>query len=71
MPVPHRTITSLLAALALGFGASACSTDDAAERDAKDAQEEVEKSNADEKAGEAADDAGNAAEDAAKDVDGK
>ncbi len=71
MPVPRTTLTTLLAALALAFGVSACGTDDAVERDAKDAQEEVENSNADEKAGEAADDAGNAAEDAAKDVDGQ
>lgn len=70
MPFPHRTITTLLAALALAFGASACGTDDAAQRDAQDAQEEVENSKAGEKAGEAADDAGNKIEKGAEDVDG-
>ena len=39
----------LLAAGAVAFGAAGCSTDDAAKKDAKNAGEEVEKSNADEK----------------------
>ncbi len=70
MPVPRTTLTTLLAALALAFGVSACGTDDAVERDAKDAKEQVENSNADDKAGEAADDAGREIEKGAEDVDG-
>ena len=63
----------LLATGALATGVAACDTDDAAERDAKDAQEEIDKraGDADEKAGEAADDAAKEADKAAEDVDGQ
>ena len=72
MALKDRLLT-LLAVGALAAGAGACGTDDAVERDAKDAAEEVDKKagNADEKAGEAADDAAKDAEKAAEDVDGK
>lgn len=63
----------LLASGALAAGLAACESDDAVERDAKDAQEEIDKQagDADEKAGEAADDAAKDAEKAAEDVDGQ
>ena len=50
MPVPHHTKLPLLLAIgALAVAAPGCGTDDAVERDAKDAAEEVDKSNVDEK----------------------
>jgi hypothetical protein len=71
MPVPTPKLSLLLTLAALGVAAPGCGTDDAVERDAKDAAEEVEKSNVDEKAGEAAEDAGREAEKAGRDVDGQ
>ena len=59
-----RRVSLLLAAAILGLGAPACDTDDAAERDAKDAQKELDK-----KAGKNDEKAGEKAEDAAKDVE--
>ena len=70
MPTQRPTLPILLTAAALAFGASGCGTDDAVERDAKDAKQEVEKSGADEKAKEAGKDAGDAVEKGAEDVDG-
>ena len=50
MPVPpHPKLSLLMAIGALAISAPGCATDDAAERDAKDAAEEVENSNVDEK----------------------
>jgi hypothetical protein len=71
MSIPERLIT-LLAVGALATGAAACSTDDAVERDTRDAREKIDKEagDADEKAGEAAGDAKKEAEKAAEDVDG-
>lgn len=69
MPTTPKVPTLLIAA-ALAFGAAGCSTDDAIERDAQDAQEEVEQSGVDEKAKEAGRDAGDAIEKGAEDVDG-
>lgn len=46
-----RTLTALLLGLALTGGAAGCGTDDAVERDARDAGEEIER-----EAGEAGDD---------------
>ena len=73
MPAPPRRLLTLLATLALAAALPACDTDDAAERDAKEAAEEVDKGagNLDEKAGEAADDAANEAEKGIEDVDGQ
>jgi len=73
MPVLTRRLTALLAAAFLAIAVPACDTDDAAERDAKDAAEEVDKGagNLDEKAGDAAEDAGNEVEKGVEDVDGK
>ena len=71
MPLPER-LTTLLAVAALATGAAACSTDDAVERDTRDAREKIDKEagNADEKAGDAAKDGAREAEKAAEDVDG-
>ena len=71
MSLPDRLIT-LLAVAALATGASACGTDDAVERDTRDAREKIDKEagNTDEKAGDAAEDAKKEAEKAAEDVDG-
>ena len=72
MPAPHHPKLSLLLAIgALAVAAPGCGTDDAVERDAKDAAEEVEKSNAGEKAKDAAGEAGDKLEKGAKDVDGQ
>ena len=73
MPAPHRRVIAVLATIALAAALPACDTDDAAERDAKDAAEEVDKGagNVDEKAGEAAEDAANEAEKGIEDVDGE
>ena len=70
MPTQRPTLPVLLAALALAFGASGCGTDDAAERDAQDAKEEVEQSDVGKEAEEAGKDAGDAVEKGAEDVDG-
>ena len=64
MALTDRLLT-LLAVGALAAGAGACGTDDAVERDAKDAAEEVDK-----KAGNADEEATKEAEKAAEDVDG-
>ena len=69
MPTTPK-LPTLLAAAALAFGAAGCATDDAVERAAKDAGQEVEKSGADEKAEKAGKDAGDAIEKGAEDVDG-
>jgi hypothetical protein len=73
MPTLSRRLLSFLAAAALAVALPACDSDDAAERDAKDAAEEVDKGagNVDEKAGEAADDAAKDAEKGIEDVDGQ
>jgi predicted small secreted protein len=64
------TIFALVAAL--GAALPACGTDDAIQRDTKDAGQKLDKGagNVDEKAGEAAEDAGNKIEQGAEDVDG-
>lgn len=71
MSLSDRLIT-LLAVAAFGAGAAGCSTDDAVERDTRDAREKIDKEagNADEQAGKAADDAAKEADKAAEDVDG-
>ena len=56
MPAPRHILTTLGAALALAFGATACGTDDAAKRDAKDAKEKLENSDVDKKVDKAAED---------------
>lgn len=72
MPVPRPTqLTALLTTAVLALAGAGCGTDDAAQRDAENAKEDVENSNAGEKAGEAAKDAGKEAEKAAEDVDGQ
>ena len=76
MPVPRNPLTLFLAVAALGAAAPGCSTDDAAERDAKDAGEQIDKEagNNDEQAGreakEAGEDAAREADKAAEDIDG-
>ncbi len=64
-------LTILAAVAALGAALPACGTDDAIERDTKDAGEQLDKGagEADENAGEAAEDAGDAAEDAGDELD--
>ena len=74
MPTLTRSRLTLLAVVAALAGAlPACGTDDAAERDAKDAQQELDKDlgGADEEAGDAAKDAGDEIEKGAEDVDGR
>ena len=73
MPLLTRSRLAVLAAAAALAGLPACGTDDAAERDAKDAQEEVDKGagTLDEKAGDAAEDAGDEVEKGVEDVDGR
>ena len=77
MGIPRSMLRSRLAliaaAAALAGGLPACGTDDAIERDAKDAQQDVDKSagQTDEKAGKAAEDAGDEIEKGVEDVDGK
>ena len=74
MLAPRRRLSLLLAVVALAAGAATgCDTDDAAERDAKDAQREIDKEagGADEKAREEAEDAGREVEKGVEDVDGQ
>jgi hypothetical protein len=74
MLAPRRRLSLLLAVAALAAGAATgCDTDDAAERDAKDAQQEIDKEagGADEKAREEAEDAGREVEKGIEDVDGQ
>ncbi len=74
MPALTRSRLTLLAVVAALAGAlPACGTDDAVERDAKDAQQEIDKDagNTDEKAKEAAEDAGDEIEKGVEDVDGR
>ena len=69
----HRDrLPALLAIAALAVGVPACGTDDAVERDTRDAREQIDKEagDVDEKAGEATEDAANEVEKAAEDVDG-
>jgi hypothetical protein len=67
-----RRLVALLTALALGTsGALAgCATDDAVEKDAKNAKQDADKAagNNDEQAGKAAEDAGQEAKDAGEDA---
>ncbi len=62
----------MLAAVAALAALPACGTDDAVQRDAKDAQQEVDKGagNVDENAKDAAEDAGDDIEKGVEDVDG-
>ena len=74
MPAITRSRLTLLAVVAALAGAlPACGTDDAVERDTKDAQQEVDKDlgGADEEAGDAAEDAGDEIEKGVEDVDGR
>ena len=74
MPALTRSRLTLLAVVAALAGAlPACGTDDAAERDTKDAQQEVDKDlgGADEEAGDAAKEAGGDIEKGVEDVDGR
>ena len=74
MPALTRSRLTLLAVVAALAGAlPACGTDDAVERDTKDAQQEVDKDlgGADEEAGDAAEDAGDEVEKGVEDVDGR
>ncbi len=65
------TLFAITAALATAL--PACGTDDAVERDTKDAGQELDKDagKADENAGEAAEDAGDEIEKGVRDVDGR
>jgi hypothetical protein len=58
MPIPRSRILVFLVSGAFAFGTAGCSTDDAAKRDAKDAQQEIDKGagKADEKVGKAIED---------------
>jgi len=73
MLAPRSRLTILAAVAALGAALPACGTDDAIERDTKDAGRQLDTGagNADEKAGEAAKDAGDKLEKGAEDVDGR
>lgn len=74
MPALSRSRLTILAVVAALAGAlPACGTDDAVERDAKDAQQDVDKGagSADENAGDAAEDAGDEIEKGVEDVDGR
>jgi hypothetical protein len=73
MPAPRSRLTILAAVAALGAALPACGTDDAIERDTRDAGRQLDKGagGADEKAGEAARDAGDESENAVEDVDGR
>ena len=74
MPALLRSRLTILATVAaLGAALPACGTDDAIERDTKDAGQKLDKGagNADEKAGGAASKAGDDIEKGVKDVDGK
>jgi len=68
---PRLTVLAVVAALAGAL--PACGTDDAVERDAEDAQQELDKDlgGADENAKDAAEDAGDEIEKGVKDVDGR
>ena len=69
-----RSRLTLLAAVAtLGASLPACGTDDAVERDTRDARQELdeEAGNTDEKAKDAAEDAGDEIEQGVEDVDGR
>lgn len=72
MPAFLRSRLTLLTAVAMLVGAlPACSTDDAIEKDTKDAQQNVDEGlgNSDEKAGDAVKDAADDADDADNGVD--
>lgn len=73
MPAPRSRLTILAAVAALGAALPACGSDDAIERDTRDAGRQLDKGagSADEKAGEAAKDAGDELDKAADDVDGR
>ena len=74
MPALTRSRLTLLAVVAaLGGALPACGTDDAVERDTKDARQELDKDlgGADENAGDAAKDAGDEVEKGVEDVDGR
>jgi hypothetical protein len=74
MPALTRSRLTLLAVVAaLAAALPACGTDDAVQRDTKDAQQEVDKDlgGADEEAGDAAKDAGDEIEKGVEDVDGR
>jgi|GEM_PF-6908597 len=73
MPALRSRLALLISAAALAGALPACSTDDAIERDAKDAQQTLDKSagSADEKVKDAAQDAGDDVEKGINDVDGK
>lgn len=74
MPALLRSRITVVAIVAvLGAGLPACGTDDAVQRDTKDAGQKLDKGagNADEKAGDAAKDAGDKIEKGVEDVDGK
>ena len=68
-----RSRLALIAAVAALGALPACGTDDAVEKDGKEAQQDVDKGagSVDEEAGEAAKDAGDEIEKGAEDVDGK
>ncbi len=72
MPARLRSRLTILAAVAALAALPACGTDDAVQRDAKDAQQEVDKGagNVDENAKDAAEDAGDDIEKGVEDVDG-
>ena len=74
MPALTRSRLTVLAVVAALAGAlPACGTDDAVERDTKDARQELDKDlgGADENAGDAAKDAGDEIEKGVEDVDGR
>ncbi len=68
-----RSRLSLVAAFAALAALPACGTDDAIERDTRDARQELDKGagNVDEKAGDAVEDAGDEIEEGVEDVDGR
>ena len=72
-PLLRSRLTILAAVAALGAALPACGTDDAIERDTKDAGQKLDKGagNADEKAGGAASKAGDDIEKGVEDVDGR
>jgi outer membrane protein assembly factor BamE (lipoprotein component of BamABCDE complex) len=73
MPALRSRLALLIAAAALAVALPACSTDDAIEKDSKDAQQKLDKGagSLDEKAKDAAKDAGDDIEKGVKDVDGQ
>ena len=72
MVATRRRLAALLAVAALAAALPACRSDDAAERDAKDAQEQLDKDagRLDENAEKEAEEAAKDAEKGAEDVDG-